>query len=182
MNQKNLHDVVLRRAGEGDVGAVIELARRIWTVHYPSIIGLTQIEYMLARMYAPAAILEDITRRGVCYELAEAGGDAVGFSAFGSGPAPGEMKLHKLYILPENQGAGLGRKLLLNAADWGAANAFQTIILAVNKKNQQAFTAYCRYGFSIREEVVVDIGGGFVMDDYIMTCPISSLLLTSSIV
>ena len=182
MNQKNLHDVVLRRAGEHDVDTVIGLARRIWSAHYTPIIGPAQIEYMLSRMYAPATILAEIARLGVCYELAEAGGDAVGFSSYGPGPAPGEMKLHKLYVLPENQGAGLGRKLLLNATGWGASNAFQTIVLAVNKRNHQAFAAYCRYGFSIREEVVVDIGGGFVMDDYIMTSPISSLLRTSSMV
>ena len=56
------------------------------------------------------------------------------------------------------------------------------MIRSVNKRNQQALGAYRRYGFVIREEVVVDIGGGFVMDDYIMTSPIRSLLRTSAVV
>jgi len=28
--------------------------------------------------------------------------------------------------------------------------------------------AYEKHGFAIRESVVVDIGGGFVMDDFVM--------------
>jgi ribosomal protein S18 acetylase RimI-like enzyme len=44
----------------------------------------------------------------------------------------------------------------------------RTLILQVNKRNEKAIKLYRRSGFAIREEVVVDIGGGFVMDDYVM--------------
>lgn len=36
-----------------------------------------------------------------------------------------------------------------------------------------AIAAYRKYGFTVREEVVQDIGGGFVMDDYIMEKPLA---------
>jgi RimJ/RimL family protein N-acetyltransferase len=42
------------------------------------------------------------------------------------------------------------------------------LILSVNKRNTKAITAYKRNGFVIVESVVTDIGGGFVMDDYVM--------------
>ena len=42
------------------------------------------------------------------------------------------------------------------------------LVLNVNKNNDRAISAYVRNGFVVREAVVVDIGGGFVMDDYIM--------------
>jgi RimJ/RimL family protein N-acetyltransferase len=42
------------------------------------------------------------------------------------------------------------------------------LILAVNKQNTRAIAAYTRNGFAVAEAVVNDIGGGFVMDDYIM--------------
>jgi hypothetical protein len=38
----------------------------------------------------------------------------------------------------------------------------------VNKRNASAIAAYRKHGFDVRESVVKDIGGGFVMDDYIM--------------
>jgi len=47
-------------------------------------------------------------------------------------------------------------------------NACETLILAVNKGNSNAIAAYRKQGFSIRDSVSVDIGGGFVMDDFIM--------------
>jgi ribosomal protein S18 acetylase RimI-like enzyme len=42
------------------------------------------------------------------------------------------------------------------------------LILSVNKRNARAIAAYQRNGFVIAESVVTDIGGGFVMDDYVM--------------
>jgi hypothetical protein len=38
----------------------------------------------------------------------------------------------------------------------------------VNKANARAIMAYKRNGFVITESVITDIGGGFVMDDYVM--------------
>jgi RimJ/RimL family protein N-acetyltransferase len=43
------------------------------------------------------------------------------------------------------------------------------LMLTVNKRNAKAMAAYQRNGFTLTESVVVDIGGGFVMDDYVMT-------------
>ena len=45
----------------------------------------------------------------------------------------------------------------------------QTLILTVNKHNHVAISAYRHYGFEIAADSVVDIGGGFVMNDYLMT-------------
>ncbi|SBT09766.1 Acetyltransferase (fragment) [Candidatus Propionivibrio aalborgensis] len=39
----------------------------------------------------------------------------------------------------------------------------------MNKQNVRAIAAYERKGFSVRESVCVNIGGGFVMDDFIMS-------------
>ncbi len=38
----------------------------------------------------------------------------------------------------------------------------------VNKYNDRSINAYKRMGFAVVEEAVVDIGGGFIMDDYKM--------------
>jgi diamine N-acetyltransferase len=42
------------------------------------------------------------------------------------------------------------------------------VLLAVNKRNVNAINAYLKHGFRIAEAVVKEIGGGFVMDDYVM--------------
>jgi ribosomal protein S18 acetylase RimI-like enzyme len=47
-------------------------------------------------------------------------------------------------------------------------------VLAVNKSNRSAISAYLKHGFRVGDAVVKDIGGGFVMDDYIMVKPLVS--------
>ncbi len=43
----------------------------------------------------------------------------------------------------------------------------------MNKRNAQAIAAYRRNSFVIAESVITDIGGGFVMDDYVMAKSVS---------
>jgi hypothetical protein len=40
--------------------------------------------------------------------------------------------------------------------------------LFVNKHNVQAVRAYLRQGFVFDQDVITDIGDGFVMDDFVM--------------
>ena len=47
------------------------------------------------------------------------------------------------------------------------------LILNVNKRNASAIAFYERCGLAVREAVVVDIGEGFVMDDYVMAKPLA---------
>ena len=42
------------------------------------------------------------------------------------------------------------------------------IRLTVNKENTHAFEVYRHYGFQVADKVETDIGGGYVMDDFIM--------------
>ncbi len=42
------------------------------------------------------------------------------------------------------------------------------LTVAVNKNNRTAIAAYLKHGFRVADAVVKDIGGGFVMDDYLM--------------
>ena len=71
-------------------------------------------------------------------------------------------------MLPELHGQGLGRRLIEHVAAQARADGATTLVLNVNKRNASAIAAYRRCGFAVREEVVVDIGGGYVMDDYVM--------------
>ena len=52
------HGVAILPLGEQDIPALIELARAIWYAHYPSIITVEQIEYMLGQRYHPDLIRE----------------------------------------------------------------------------------------------------------------------------
>ena len=166
MSQPDRIDII--GATEGDLDAVAELARGIWRKHYPGIITPEQIEYMLERGYARAALRRFITESGAGLDLARVGEHLAGFSAYHRGDDPGEIKLDKLYVHQDFRRQGIGHRLIESAAAAARAQHRATLVLNVNKNNAQAIRAYARNGFVVREAVVVDIGGGFVMDDYLM--------------
>jgi len=155
-------------AAERDLAAVAELARVIWRKHYPGIITLEQIEYMLELGYSLDALRRFITEEGAGLELAYVGENLAGFAAYYRPGPPDELKLDKLYVHQDFQGRGVGRSLIASTEAAAMAQRRTTLILNVNKQNLQAIRAYERNGFLVREAVVVDIGGGFVMDDYVM--------------
>jgi ribosomal protein S18 acetylase RimI-like enzyme len=169
-------------AAETDLPTIAELAGVIWRACYPGIISHVQIDYMLARMYALDTMREEIHSQGIQYKLLFVGGELAGFASYGPSSMVGTprcgvraaqhavptFKLHKLYLLSELQGRGLGSRLLQHCEQEIRAAGARRLILSVNKRNAKAITAYRRNGFTVAESVVTDIGGGFVMDDYIM--------------
>jgi GNAT superfamily N-acetyltransferase len=150
------------RALPEHVAEIARLAAVVWRTHYPGIIAVEQIDYMLARMYDLDVLRREI-ENGVTYLRAIEGDELLGFAAYG--PGGKEIKLHKLYVHPDRQRQGIGRALL-QEVERGCKG--RTLMLTVNKRNHKAIAAYKKHGFVIRDSVVVDIGAGFVMDDYVM--------------
>jgi diamine N-acetyltransferase len=144
------------------VANIARLAEIVWRAHYPGIISNEQIDYMLSEMYDLDVLRREV-KEGVTYLRALEGNQLWGFAAYG--PAGDEVKLYKLYVHPEHQRSGIGKALLHEVE---RASMGRTVMLTVNKRNHQAIAAYRKHGFTIRESIVVDIGGGFVMDDYVM--------------
>ena len=161
-------DAQIRPAALADVAAAQQLAARVWYAHYPGIISPAQIEYMLARGYASDALRRFVEGPDAGLELACRDGALLGFAAWLAGPSGDEVKLDKLYVDPARQRAGIGGRLIERVAMLARQRGAGTLVLNVNKHNASALAAYRRHGFEVREAVVVDIGGGFVMDDYVM--------------
>ena len=163
----NPSGLVLRPATAADIPCLRDLASRIWHACYPGIIGEDQIEYMLGWMYSAERLAADLAR-GVRFAIAEVDGVPSGYLATEADPGSGTLHLHKLYLLPESQGRGLGQAMLEEVGRIAAAAGLAQVELRVNKSNHRALRAYRRAGFEVREAVVADIGGGFVMDDFIL--------------
>jgi GNAT superfamily N-acetyltransferase len=160
--------VTITRLEEAEIDTLIPLAHRIWHAHYPGIITTEQIDYMLARGYTRQVILNEMHNQGVIWLKINSDDSMIGFAALGPYISD-SMKLHKLYLLPEFHGAGIGTRALADVERIARDNAATTLVLNVNRHNIKAIRAYERAGWQVAEMVVVDIGNGFVMDDYIMT-------------
>jgi ribosomal protein S18 acetylase RimI-like enzyme len=163
--------VSIQSAGPEHLPEIAAVATVIWRAHYPGIIPPEQIDYMLGRMYDVEVMRKEIDS-GIVYDRLLVNGELTGFASYGPNSNSGELKLHKLYVHPARQRQGLGTLLLNHVEAIARQRAFTHLVLAVNKRNRQAIAAYLKHGFAIRESVVVDIGGGFVMDDHVMAKPL----------
>jgi ribosomal protein S18 acetylase RimI-like enzyme len=155
-----------RPATEADVSLLRDLAQRIWRECYPGIITPEQIEFMLDWMYSEEEIRRQIAA-GIPWEVVEQAGAAIGYLSYQLEP-DGRVKISKLYVLPEQQRQGHGRRLLDHICAQARALGASEVWLQVNKRNERAIRAYLKAGFHIQKEAVFDIGNSFVMDDYLM--------------
>lgn len=164
--------IELAEAKLEDLPEIQRLAEVTWEACYPGIISAGQIRYMLDRGYQLDVLQKDIEEQNIRFVLARIDNEPVGFGAHGIHSECDQIKLHKLYVHPRKQGLGIGRRIVEYIANQRRGEAFQTIVLAVNKGNSNAIAAYRKYGFTHRESVVVDIGHGYQMDDYILELPL----------
>lgn len=157
---------VFRAASLQDIPLIRDLAHRIWWAHYPGIISSEQIEYMLDWMYSEVELHEEISSGRARLWLVLLDDAAVGF--FSLEAVPGQIRLSKIYLLAERHGQGLGQAMLAEAEAQATAQGFGSLRLTVNKGNSKALRAYERAGYVVIDEVVADIGQGFVMDDFVL--------------
>lgn len=147
-----------------DAAVVAHLAKEIWYEHYVPIIGREQVDYMVPRFQSEPAVLEQIGK-GLQYFVIRRDGQACGYLAIEPQPAARRMFLSKLYVLKSARQHGLARQALAFIETRARAAGLDTVWLTVNKFNP-AVQAYERLGFVNVADVVTDIGGGYVMDDY----------------
>jgi len=162
-----MSEIVIAPLRLDEADALVELAGRVWRAHYPAIISAQQIEYMLVQRYKPDLVRQFVAR-GDLWLAARAGDVLVGF-AHGHPLADGDYKLDKLYVDSDWQRRGIGGRLIGELAMRARELGYSRLALRVNRRNKQAIDAYLKHGFAVATVVLEDIGGGFMMDDYVMT-------------
>ena len=154
---------------DADIEPVCALAREIWLQHYPGIITVGQIEYMLAQRYSPDAIRMQLQAGEAWWDKLEVDGELCGFASYEHGVEARTMKLDKLYVHQLFRGKGHGAALIEHVAKAAVRQDMDTLYLQVNKYNHGSVAAYLRTGFRVAKTVKADIGNGFFMDDYVMS-------------
>lgn len=141
------------------------LADNIWRTHYTPIIGEAQVEYMLDKFQSAVAIERQI-ENGFQYFILKSDGTNAGYISIKKDDDI--LFLSKIYVLKSFRGKGIGKKAMQfiegKAVDLGC----KSITLTVNKNNLGSIKAYETMGFKKLKEIIIDIGNGFVMDDYKM--------------
>lgn len=163
-----MHEI--QAATENDIPLIRELTFRVWPQTYALLLSPDQISYMLDMMYSEASLQRQM-KEGCTFIIVREDNEPAGFASYQQ-TGPGLFKLHKLYVLPNQQGKGTGRLMIdyiIHEIQQQGATRLQ---LQVKRDNKARFF-YEKLGFSIIEEADFDIGNGYLMKDYIMQKTIS---------
>jgi diamine N-acetyltransferase len=159
--------ITIVNATGDDFENIRDLAFTIWPIAYKDVISASQIEYMLNMMYSVDAIKEQVLHKNHQFIIAKEN-DYVGFASYQLDcNEKGKTKIHKLYVLSNIQGKGIGKKMVDYIMIQAKLNNQMAVFLNVNKKNKAQFF-YKNLGFEIDFEEVIAIGQGYIMDDYVM--------------
>ncbi len=156
--------ILLKPVSINDIDKVSELAKIIWEKYYPPVIGQKQVDYMLKHMYNYESLLHQIKEKQQQFYFIISGNETVGFISVTNEQNDSWM-LNKFYVLDEKAGKGTGTKVL---EELKKIIKPKKIHLTVNRKNFKSVNFYFKNGFKIDSLIEINIGDGFVMDDFVM--------------
>ena len=140
-------------------------AEKLWHSAYDSLIGKAQVDYMTETIQSTGNIRRQMREEGYEYFFIVRDGVRIGYS--GLCFEEKRLFLSKLYLEERMRGKGIGGEVLAEILSLAAARGKRSVYLTVNKGNVRAVRAYEKAGFVRIRSEVTDIGGGFVMDDYV---------------
>lgn len=158
-----------------DVETIRKIAHDSWKIAYSEILSQEQFDYMLGKFYSREALVKSIEENKQRFVLFYLDSEPIAFASYEINyPENKQTKIHKLYVSPEGQGGGVGLKIVNKIKEIAKENNSSSLILNVNKYNI-ALGFYKKIGFEILKPEVIDIGLGYVMDDYVMIMDCSEI-------
>ena len=159
--------ITITDASHTDIPLIQELAEKTWWPTYSGIVSETQIRFMLDTIYSRDALTKAMSPGHQQFILVHDHDGAQGFAAYGLRPENATVaKLHKIYVLPHNQGKGYGKLLLDEIRRRLLLDNIHTLDLNVNRHNKARYF-YEKVGFVVIAEEDVSIGPYF-MNDFVM--------------
>ncbi len=159
--------ISIKEALPNELNIIQDIAHKTWPVTYSEILTNEQLSYMLDRFYS-IEVLNGNSQNGHHFILAKEADQTLGFASYvHDHPQNFTTKIPKIYVLPETQGKGVGRKLIEAIETEARKHGAAKLTLNVNRFNK-AQSFYEHLGFKIVKEENVPIGNGFFQEDYVM--------------
>jgi len=155
-------------ANKNQLSIVANLAYAIWPIAYGEILSKEQLDYMLDKFYSVDSLNDQLVNKKHVFLLVEESNTFIGFASYelNSGNST-KTKIHKIYVLPNTQGKGIGQVLILEIEKKAIESNNKFLFLNVNRNNK-ALGFYLKNNFEIVNTEDIEIGNGYLMEDYIM--------------
>lgn len=149
-----MNDVTIRAAKSDDATAIRRVARESWHAAYDEVVGEETVDEVVDRWYDTEGLRESTARDGDEFLVADReDGSIVGFVHVA--PITGEddaFDLVRIYLVPEEWGAGLGTRLLDRAEERIRERGAERLRLTVVADNDMGVGFYESRGFERIEE------------------------------
>ena len=159
--------MIIEKLEKKDLSRVKEIAYLTWPETFKNILSEEQLKFMLDWMYSLETLSKQVEEGHFFHVLVKDGKDIGFIGTQNNYPLKGETKLHKIYVLPSAQGIGAGKILMEKAEEIARKNQSEFFVLNVNRYNK-ATDFYKKLGFEINYEEDIDIGNGYLMEDFVM--------------
>ena len=160
--------ITITAATINDIKQIQNIVNITWPITYGEILSKDQLDYMLALFYSSEALTDQYDKKVQLFYMIDEDDTNIGFIGIEhhyNGKAI--TKIHKIYLLPETQGKGIGKKVIDEIGKLASENNSTALLLNVNRFNT-ALGFYKKIGFEVIEEVNIEIGNGYLMEDYVM--------------
>ncbi|RPJ19161.1 MAG: GNAT family N-acetyltransferase [Planctomycetaceae bacterium] len=142
-------DLVLKDAAAGDTGTIRSVLLRTWLDTYSPFVPEADLRRYFETAYSAAAVCERLARPGVRCTLAWRGDICCGVMITTLEAEKSRLAVSSLYVVPEEQGKGVGRLLLERAEEEARGARCAMLRLGVMERNARAVEWYRRAGFLI---------------------------------
>lgn len=160
--------ITITAATINDIKQIQNIVNITWPITYGEILSKEQLDYMLGLFYSTEALNEQYNKKIQLFYMIDEDETNIGFIGIEhnyNGQAV--TKIHKIYLLPETQGKGIGKKVIDEIGKLALQNNSTALSLNVNRFNS-ALGFYKKIGFEVIDEVNIEIGNGYLMEDFVM--------------
>jgi len=160
--------IKISEATINDIKLIQNIVQITWPITYGEILSKEQLSYMLDLFYSTEALTEQYDKKEQLFYMIDEDETNIGFIGiehYYKGKTI--TKIHKIYLLPETQGKGIGKKVIDEIGKLALENNSTILSLNVNRFNS-ALGFYKKIGFEVVDEVNIEIGNGYLMEDYVM--------------
>jgi ribosomal protein S18 acetylase RimI-like enzyme len=146
-----------------------DIAYKTWPDTFGKVIPEEQIQYMLAKIYCEQSLRSQMTDLGHNFILALQNKKPVGFASYElTSFETSQLIIHKIYLLPECQGIGIGKFLFGQLTEIAKKSNCKQLRLQVFHQNEKAREFYLKNGFAFVGEKITRIDDRYTVTDFIM--------------
>jgi N-acetylglutamate synthase-like GNAT family acetyltransferase len=105
--------ITITKAISKDYKTIQEIAHKTWPETYGAILSKEQLDFMLDAFYSEAALKDNVVSKGHHFLLAKEDELVLGFASYEHNYQDNDRtRIHKIYVLPQTQGKGVGNTLI----------------------------------------------------------------------